>query len=58
MERSAEATATRSAYNTWAQFKSFAKELSLPTPQAPLAIKPFAAEEAHTQYGRHLSLIV
>ena len=58
MDRGAEATATLSTYKTWAQLKSFAKELSLPTSQAPLAIKPLAAEEAHTQYGRHRSLVV
>ena len=57
MDRGAEATATLSTYNTWAQFKSVA-EISPPTPQASLAIKPLAAEEAHAQYGKHLYLVV
>ena len=51
MDRGAEAKATLSTYNTWTQFESFAQELPLPTSQAPLAIKPVAAEEAHTQYA-------
>ena len=54
MDRGAEAKATLSTY-TWTQFESFAKELSLPASQAPLATKPLAAEEAHAQYGRHIS---
>ena len=45
-----------STYNTWTQFELFAQELPLPTSQAPLAIKPFAAEEAHTPYGRRQPL--